>query len=92
MADYESIIYSRQDAFEVEEDLRSDRFDLEKGESATKIAYHLCGKSALIGEFVISEEGREEILRKRMDYENVMDNLKTLRSQLDGILNKSKDS
>ena len=28
---------------------------------------------------------------KRMDYENVMDNLKTLRSQLDGILNKHKD-
>ena len=27
---------------------------------------------------------------KRMDYENVMDNLKTLRSQLDGILNKGK--
>ena len=64
MADYESIIYSRQDAFEVEEDLRSDRFDLEKGESATKIAYHLCGKSALIGEFVISEEGKTEILRE----------------------------
>ena len=59
MADYESIIYSRQDTFEVEEDLRSDRFDLEKGESATKIAYHLCGKSALIGEFVISEEGKK---------------------------------
>lgn len=64
MADYESIIFSRQDAFGVEEDLRSDRFDLEKGESATKIAYHLCGKSALIGEFVISEEGKEEILRE----------------------------
>ncbi|MBR5566101.1 MAG: HrcA family transcriptional regulator, partial [Roseburia sp.] len=29
---------------------------------------------------------------KRMDYENVMDNLRTLRSQLDGILNKSKES
>ena len=29
---------------------------------------------------------------KRMDYENVMDNLKTLRSQLDGILNKAKES
>lgn len=29
---------------------------------------------------------------KRMDYENVMDNLKTLRSQLDGMLNTSKDS
>ena len=29
---------------------------------------------------------------KRMDYENVMDNLRTLRSQLDGILNKHKDS
>ncbi|MBQ8316500.1 MAG: heat-inducible transcription repressor HrcA [Lachnospiraceae bacterium] len=27
---------------------------------------------------------------KRMDYENVMDNLKTLRSQFDGILNKAK--
>ena len=27
---------------------------------------------------------------KRMDYENVVDNLKTLRSQLDGILNKAK--
>lgn len=28
---------------------------------------------------------------KRMDYENVVNNLKTLRSQLDGILNKAKD-
>lgn len=28
---------------------------------------------------------------KRMDYENVMDNLKTLKSQLDGIFDKSKD-
>ncbi len=27
---------------------------------------------------------------KRMDYENVMDNLKTLRSQLDGMLNKAE--
>lgn len=27
---------------------------------------------------------------KRMDYENVMDNLKTLRSQLDGMLSKAK--
>lgn len=27
---------------------------------------------------------------KRMDYENVMDNLKTLKSQLDGIFDKSK--
>ena len=27
---------------------------------------------------------------KRMDYENVMDNLKTLRNQLDGILSKAK--
>lgn len=28
---------------------------------------------------------------KRMDYENVMDNLRTLKSQLDGIFDKSKD-
>ena len=26
---------------------------------------------------------------KRMDYENVMDNLKTLRNQLDGMLRKA---
>ena len=64
MADYESITYSRQDAFGIEEDLRSGKFDLEKGESATKIAYHLCSKSALIGEFVVSEEGRAEILHE----------------------------
>lgn len=64
MAVYESITYSREDAFDVEDDLCSGIFELEKGESATKIAYHLCGKAALIGEFVISEEGREEILRE----------------------------
>ena len=28
---------------------------------------------------------------KRMDYEKVMDNLKTLKSQLDGIYKKSED-
>lgn len=64
MADHKSLICSRQDAFEVEDDLRSERFDLEEGDSATKIAYCLCGKSALIGEFVISEEGKAEILRE----------------------------
>lgn len=64
MADYCSITYSREAAFDVEDDLRSGVFELEKGESATKIAYHLCGKAALIGEFVISEEGRAEILRE----------------------------
>ena len=28
---------------------------------------------------------------KRMDYENVMDNLKTLKSQLDTVFQKNKD-
>ena len=28
---------------------------------------------------------------KRMDYENVMDNLKTLKSQLDTVFHKNKD-
>jgi heat-inducible transcription repressor hrcA len=28
---------------------------------------------------------------KRMDYEKVMDNLKTLKNSLDGILNKDKE-
>ena len=28
---------------------------------------------------------------KRMDYENVMDNLKTLKKSLDGILNKPRE-
>jgi hypothetical protein len=64
MADYRSISYTREAAFDVEEDLRSGEFELEKGESATKIAYLLCGKAALIGEFVISEEGKAEILRE----------------------------
>lgn len=64
MAFYESITYSRQDAFDIEPELRSDCFELEQGESAAKIAYHLCGKAALIGEFVISEEGREELLQE----------------------------
>lgn len=39
MADYKSIICSRQDVFNIEKNLRSNRSDLEKGESATKIAY-----------------------------------------------------
>lgn len=62
MANYESITYSRQNAFDVEKELLSGCFELERGESATKIAYHLCGESALIGEYVISEEGRQEVI------------------------------
>lgn len=62
MAQYESITYSRQDNFNVEDELRSENFELEIGESATKAAYLLCGKAALIGEFVISDEGTKEIL------------------------------
>lgn len=64
MADYESITYSRQDAFDVEKNLRSGKFDMEVGDSATKMAYLLCANSALIGEFIISEEDRTEILRE----------------------------
>lgn len=64
MATYESITYSRQDAFDVEQELRSEKFELEKGESAAKVAYHLCGNAALIGEFVISEEGKADILQE----------------------------
>lgn len=64
MATYESITYSRQDAFDVEQELRSEKFELEKGESAAKVSYYLCGNSALIGEFVISEEGKADILRE----------------------------
>ena len=64
MAVYESITYSRQDTFDVEQELRSEKFELEKGESAAKVAYHLCGNSALIGEFVISDEGKADILRE----------------------------
>lgn len=64
MASYESITYSRQEAFEVERDLRSTPFDMDIGESAAKMAYHLCGNAALIGEFVISKTGKEELIRE----------------------------
>ena len=64
MASYESITYSRQEAFDVERDLRCLPFELEIGESAAKMAYHLCGSAALIGEFVISQTGKEELLRE----------------------------
>ena len=64
MASYESITYSRQEAFEVERDLRSTPFDMDVGESAAKMAYHLCGNAALIGEFVISKTGKEELIRE----------------------------
>ena len=64
MARYESITYSRQEDFCIENDLRCRPFDMEIGESAVKMAYHLCGDAALIGEYVISEEGRLEILRE----------------------------
>lgn len=64
MAHYESITYSRQDAFDVEPELRSGKFEMAIGESPIKIAYLLCGNSALIGEFVISEEGRSDIQKE----------------------------
>jgi len=64
MAVYEGITYSRQDVFDIEEDIRSERFEFEEGESATKIAYLLCDNAALIGEFVISDDDRNEILRE----------------------------
>lgn len=64
MAHYESITYTRQEAFEVENDLRCMPFEMEIGESAAKMAYHLCGNAALIGEFVISQTGKEELIRE----------------------------
>lgn len=64
MAHYESITYTRQEAFDVEDDLRCMPFEMEIGESAAKIAYHLCGNTALIGEFVISQTGKEELIRE----------------------------
>lgn len=45
--------------------MRCDLFEMEKGMSAVEIAKHLCGKhTSLIGEFVISDGGRQEILRE----------------------------
>ena len=64
MAIYESITYSRQQLFSVEKDLQCNRFELEQGDSAAKMAYHLCKDAALIGEFIISQNGKEEILKK----------------------------
>ena len=64
MAIYESITYSRQDIFGVEEDLCASCFELETGASATKIAYLLCENASLIGEFVFSDEDKNKILQE----------------------------
>ena len=67
MARYESITYSRQDAFDVERDMRCDPpFEMvDEDATAEKMAYYLSGKgAALIGEFSISKKGREQIIRK----------------------------
>lgn len=67
MARYESITYSRQDAFDVERDMRCDKpFEMmDEDATAEKMAYYLCGKgAALIGEFSISKKGRDQIIRK----------------------------
>lgn len=62
MAKHRGSAYSRQAAFHVERDLLCDVIDIEDSDAASKTAYYLCRKSALIGEFVISQEAREEIL------------------------------
>ena len=63
MAVYQSIIYSRQERFQVEDDMRCELFEMEKGMSAVEIAKRLCGRyTSLIGEFVISDTGRQEIV------------------------------
>ena len=62
MAQYESITYTRQESFQVEPDLLCRPFEMQVGESAAKIVYHLCNDAALVGEFVISETGRNEII------------------------------
>ena len=64
MAQYEGITYTRQDAFRVEPDLLCRPFDMQVGESAAKIVYHLYNDAALVGEFVISDAGRREIIRE----------------------------
>ena len=63
MAVYEGITYSRQDKYDVEKDLRCERIDLEDSDSSTKTAYMLCSKSALIGEFIVSDEAKNDIIR-----------------------------
>lgn len=63
MAEHRGLTHSRQSAFKVERDLLCDVLDMEDSDAAGKTAYHLCRKSALIGEFTISEEARKEILQ-----------------------------
>ena len=62
MAEHRGLTHSRQSVFKVESDLLCDVLDIEDSDAASKTAYYLCRKSALIGEFTISEEARKEIL------------------------------
>lgn len=62
MAKHRGLTHSRQSAFHVERDLLCDVLDIDDSDAASKTAYYLCRKSALIGEFMISEEARAEII------------------------------
>ena len=88
MAIYESITYSRQQQFSVEKDLQCNRFELEQGDSAAKMAYHLCKDAALIGEFIISQNGKEEILKKG---QSVLELLCSGKENQHWIANKGKE-
>ena len=63
MSYHEGLTYSRQDAFQVEDDLRCQCVDIEDTDTAEKIAYR-CKNSALIGEFFVSTEGKKDVLQK----------------------------
>lgn len=63
MARYDCISRSRQEKFGVENDLWCEVPDFENIDSAAKIAFMLCKRAALIGEFIISEEAKQGIIR-----------------------------
>lgn len=67
MAIYESLTYTRQEAFDVEPDLRCEglfQMNDNGDDHAVMMAYQLYKNAPLIGEFAISPAGRNEMLKE----------------------------
>lgn len=64
MARHQGMTHSRQERFHVEEDLLCGWVDIQDSDSAGKTVYNLCVRSALAGEFQLSAEAKQEILRQ----------------------------
>lgn len=69
MARHECITYSRQERFDVEADLRCGVLDFEATDNSWKTVHlRCCNESALIGEFIFTDEVKAEIIHDACRY------------------------